>query len=708
MTSRSPAPGALLVLALAAAALDGQEPPTPAPGVSPPLHVVRVSTSLVQVDAVVTDRAGHHVTDLTAADFEILEDGRPQRITHCSYVPLAPLRREQPSPLAAGPGPPPGPGTVRRTIAIVVDDLRLSFENVETVRGALRKVVDEQIQPGDLVALVRTSAGLGALQQFTTDRRVLQAAVARIQFLPLRAGRTVGAFATSGGDEADRAYEDFFEDRLAVGSLGALRYVLRGLEPLPGRKSMILVSEGIPLPLRPAEDVRRRADVLEGLRGLAEMANRSSVVIYAIDPRGLPTLGLSAQDRSSGRPSPLPANGENTDLAETPLSRLQGTRATIRFLADQTGGLAVFDNNDVGWSVRRALADEVGYYLLGYDPDEASFARKAARPAYHALRVRVKRAGMTVRSRRGFYGVSDEEKPASPLTGHQKTLSALLSPFGAGDIEVKLTSLYGHDPKEGDLVHSLLHVDARGLTFSPPAEGAHATALDIVAMTFDENGRVVDERGRNYTLHFTPAQLPRLLEDGLVADLTLKPRRPGPYHLRVAVRDVASDRVGSANQFVDVPDLSRGRLALSGIVLGARPHLDSPLTAADAPADPAAAREGDPESTSAVRRFPPGADVSYVFVAYNPRLDAATGRPRLTARLRLLQDGREVHVEPPRTVDSRPLDPTKQRAVPLHGDLRLSRGIPSGEYVLEVEVVDELAKGRGRAAVQWTDFEVAK
>ena len=213
------------------------------------------------------------------------------------------------------------PEDIRRTMAIVVDDLGLSFESTYYVRRALKKFVDEQMQPGDLVAIIRTAGGMGALQQFTSDKRQLYAAIDRVKFYMGGRGN-IGAFAPVGsnslppGASADlqAASDDlnrFREDVFAVGTLGAIGYVIRGLRELPGRKSIILVSDGIKIfngvnfqreqsfsraNATPASSDR----VLQALRRLTDQANRASVVIYAMDARGLQTLGITAADDVSG------------------------------------------------------------------------------------------------------------------------------------------------------------------------------------------------------------------------------------------------------------------------------------------------------------------------------------------------------------------------------------------------------------------------
>ena len=148
--------------------------------------VVRITSNLVQFDAVVTDKQGRRVADLRPEDFEVYVDGRRQEITNFSFVAggaeagraaQTPARNDGSTPAPPLPPVPLRAGQVRRTIALVADDLGTSFQDIISVRRALKKFVDEQMQPGDLVAIMRTSAGVGALQQFTTDKQLLYRAI---------------------------------------------------------------------------------------------------------------------------------------------------------------------------------------------------------------------------------------------------------------------------------------------------------------------------------------------------------------------------------------------------------------------------------------------------------------------------------------------------------------------------------------------------
>ena len=146
--------------------------------------VVRISTTLIQVDATVLDKSGKIVTGLTKDDFEIYENNKKQQITNFSFVQLAPDKPKEPITVKPGknsiPIPPVPirlrPENLHRTLALVVDDLGLSFGSIDVVKSALKKFVDEQMQPSDLVAIIRTGSGAGVLQQFTSDKRLLYAA----------------------------------------------------------------------------------------------------------------------------------------------------------------------------------------------------------------------------------------------------------------------------------------------------------------------------------------------------------------------------------------------------------------------------------------------------------------------------------------------------------------------------------------------------
>src|ERR1700682_164722 len=150
---------------------------------------LRISVNLAQIDAKVTDSKGKPVPGLTADDFELLVDGKRQKITHCDYIPGTAPRKTTPSetlavPAGVVPSAPVRPEDVRRTLVIFVDDLSQASESIPAIRAGVRKVIERDVQPGDLTAIIRASAGLGALQDFTTDKAQLLAAAEQIRWNP--------------------------------------------------------------------------------------------------------------------------------------------------------------------------------------------------------------------------------------------------------------------------------------------------------------------------------------------------------------------------------------------------------------------------------------------------------------------------------------------------------------------------------------------
>ena len=683
--------------------------------------VVRITTNLVQVDAVVTDKKGKVVTDLKPEEVQISEDGKPQKITHFSYIvtetPEAGARPAKPANADKNAPPVPGarlkPEDIRRTIALVVDDLGLSFVSTYYVRRALKKFVDEQMQSGDLVAIIRTGSGMGALQQFTADKRQLYAAIERVKY-NLNGRANIGVFApiqppTEGrmGPEIDAANEEldqFREDLFTVGTLGAVSYVVRGLRELPGRKSILLISDGITFfePGNPNRSFR----TAERLRRLVDEAGRASVVIYTMNAVGLQTIGLNASDSTSGSISSGPP--QLVGIIQARSAQLSNQQGGLDFLADQTGGIAIHNYNDLSAGIRRVLDDQKGYYLIGYRPDQATFDPRTGRRKFHHLSLNVTRKGkFNVRMRNGFYGVTDEE-PTAPRSLAQQLFRALTSPFGATGVRLQLTTMFGNDAKAGSFMRSMLHIDARDLTFTDESNGMHKCVFDLLAIIFGDNGAAIEQNGRTYTIEMSDESYKRALRQGLVYNVIVPIKKPGAYQLRMALRDTSTERIGSASQFIEVPDVKKNRLTLSGVVLrGSTLQTGANQAAKDANAgNSEGVEQSNPESGPAVRHFSHGMLMEYGFVIYNAFIDKATNRPQLITQIRLFRDGKLVF-----TGKENPFDFTGQadlKRLVAGAAIQLGTELAPGEYVLQIIVSDTRASEKHRTATQWIDFEIVK
>ncbi len=741
----------LLSLVTLSSTVAQSQTPSPSPQKTPGDEVLRVTTNLVQLDVVVTDKDGKQVTNLGPEDFEIVEDKDKQQITNFSYVTLGPpVTISQPTtsnPVKTGSTPvvpaPLKPEQVRRTIALVVDDLGLSFESIISVREALKKFVNEQMQPNDLVAVLRTSRGMGSLQQFTSDKRQLLAAIDNISwFASGRGGLGPNAqIDTQLSEEFTQSAQlvgEMEEARAAnysVGTLQTMTRILQGLKDLPGRKALMLYSESFKL----FTSQGRNVQLLETLQRLTDLANQASTVIYTIDASGLNPLDMNASDKvqgstytfdptvvwaTGGSAMVRPKNRTATQRIDAPGSlaaqaesdsslafrRLEGlmqtrenqrneSRTVLSLLAEDTGGIFTQNSNNLSLGTQRLLENESGYYLVGYRPEDTTIDPATGRRRFHEIKVKVKGSGLRVRSRGGFYGVNlAAPETDTRRTRDQQVAAALTSPFAASGIDLSMTPIFGNDATAGSHLRVLLHVDTQDLTFSTQADGSRRAMMDVLAVTFGSEGSVVDQFSDTQTINVKEDAYQQMLKSGLVFVLNVPTKKSGPLQLRTVVRDNTSERLGSASQFLQVPDLKKDRLALSSLfVSGTR----------QAPANaPSAAVEEDPMAGPALRRLRQGMLLNYSYTIYNAQLDG-TGQPQLQTQMRLFRNDKEAF-----TGKLQPFNvgqQTDMKRLNAGGRLLVGSNLEPGEYVLQITVTDVREKNkRYSTATQFIGLEIVK
>lgn len=706
----------LFVALLFSVSVSAQVPsptPTPTPARDDG-EVVKISTALIQLDVTVVDRKGNPITDLGLDEFEMYENGQKQKISGVSFVSSVNERRpatERPDPTQPPiPAPTIGPQQVRRTIALVVDDLSLSFESVYYTRRALKKFVDEQMSDGDLVAIIRTGAGIGALQQFTSDKRMLYAAIERVRWNPMGRGG-VTAFAPiepspleqaiglgdttgSGGEiddegEFEAGFEEFRESAYVTGTLGALRFIVTGMTELPGRKSVILFSDGFRVQFN-----QDTGQVREFFRRLVDAANRASVVFYTLDARGLQVTGPTAADQITNT-SPQ----AYSRLLSSRSNFLFETQAALQELAKETGGIAYVNQNDLTRGMRKVLDDQ-SYYLLSYEPEDATFDPATRR--FNKIEIRVTRPGATVRYRSGFFNVADENiakaKPVG-LTPDQEIQRALTSPFAMNGVELSLATLYGNDAKAGHFVRSLLHVNVGDLKFDTLPDGKKKAEVAILAAVFGDNGAIIDHVGRSFAITVTDEALRKFIAEGFVYHFTFPVKKPGAYQYRIAVRDMLTGAVGSANQFIEVPNLKRPAPVISGIVLESMSQDDWQKVSASNGAE----IKTDPLRDSSLRRFKRGSVLRFGYEVYNARAKGGVG-PQVSAKIRLFNEGKLI-MDGTET-ELTPVGDGKTKRLSYSSGINLPENLSPGEYILQVVVVDRLAKEKRRLASRAVSFEV--
>jgi hypothetical protein len=241
----------------------------------------------------------------------------------------------------------------------------------------------------------------------------------------------------------------------------------------------------------------------------------------------------------------------------------------------------------------------------------------------------------------------------------------------------------------------LLHIDAKDLACIHGLNGFHRFGLDLLLQLDDQNGLSDRETSRSFYVVVTESDYRRASIGGLEYSLSVPAPGPGDYQVRAFVGDAISGNIGYACQFLDVPDVSRGQLALSGIALMDEGHAD--------PLADTGVQLGVNDDSPAMRVFKPGQTVTFVYGLFNP-LIGADKKPAVEARTRLFRNGRLVFEGKPILL-AMPTGGDAQR-YSIRGRISLAPSMEPGDYVYHVTVTDKLAGEKPRQATQSIDFRL--
>jgi len=585
----------LCLLAAAAAVATPQAEPRPGqrPGATATLPAVR--TELVQIDVVVTGKDGQCVDGIAQGEFEVLEDGKPQTLSHFAVEARPGLRAEaaaSPVPEAA-PVPAPAqalPTPRGRFFVLAVDDLHTAPGNMVEARRAMTRFVDEQVSDDDLVALATTSGTAGVFQDFTRDKTALRQAIARVQsrYEPVAPGGApyLSEYQAELIDRSDvealrLAVEEILQTEDYLGEVGArekayaqarrmvfeimartgraltmIQGLVQGLAPLPGRKVVVLASDGFPVGLGAAEN--RAFDV----RRITDAATRSGVVLYSLDTRGL-TADVPGGSASFQGPAVLTAPGARQSLQAR---GNEAQRQALNALAEDTGGFAVRNTNDLAQGFGRILRDNEVYYLLAYEPTNAARDGK-----FRKIEVRLRaRPGLRVRTRSGYFAPDDRKVAAKAESAEalreREIGQALGSLFPLEGVPMRMSADFIDLPPAGSQAVIRTQLDVSGVPFVPAGD-RYAADLEIAGAVYDETGHLVGEvTGERAQLSLTEETYRRAATEGLTVQKTVA-LPPGRYQVRMAAREGTRSLLGSASAWVDIPDVAAGELTLSSVFL---------------------------------------------------------------------------------------------------------------------------------------------
>ena len=565
-----------------------QTPPAPAAEGQP---VFRGGVNFVRVDAIVTDRQGNPITDLTQDDFEVIEDDKRQTIETFRLIKIdatAPLEttgrlttRQDEENAAANED--------SRIFVFFLDEYHVRLGNSMAARKHLIEFVQTQLGPKDLVSVMYPLSPLDSVV-LTRNHEQLAHAIERFQ-----------------GRKFDYTPRNALEDRysnqptevverirrqVSLSALTGLSVKLGALRE--GRKAIVLVSEGyigmLPPQLRGAvatmpgignpnrnnplagendfmEDRARfsaELDVQSELQRVFEEANRSNTAIYAVDPRGLSTGEFDIQDNVAGRASQ---------------DALRQTQNTLQVLAGETDGRAIINRNDLAAGMKQIVRDSSAYYLLGYNSTQSRSDGK-----FHPIKVRVRRPGTQVRARKGYWALTAVETAratAPPKPGPPPAIARSLAGIMESADRRLIRTWVGTAPAEGGKTR--LTVVWEGI---PPAPGSGRAPVGRVVLT------AASPAGEQYFKGQvgadTPADAPAAARRGAVTF----DAPPGKVSLRMSIEDAPDQVLDTDDRTIEIPDFTepKARLTTPRVYVARTPR-EYQAIKGDAAASPTATRE---------------------------------------------------------------------------------------------------------------------
>jgi len=577
----------LLVLTgiiLTIATAQGQSKPTPPPQDQD--DVVRVNTELVQTDVMVFDKKGRFADGLTLEQFALKIDNKSQPISFLERATSGSSAQARSAKSGSSATSSDSALTRGRYVLFFVDDLHLAPASLMRTRKALLQFVDNGIGQKDLVAITSSSGQIGFLQQFTNDQIALRSAVARLNY---RANTKTDmdsppmseyiAAQIRSGDESTISYyvsELMKQNSFRAGNqqitlvspqaarhlviqraqqivtqstpdtvntLQLLEGLMRTVGQLPGRKLVFVISDGFFL-----ND--RETNSRDRIKRVTEAAGRAGVIIYTLDARGLIGEGL---DVTNDRPIDSQGLMVRSEIGENS-AKQDGLNA----LARDTGGRP-FRNTDRPMSewVEQVLDETSNYYLLAWRPD----SDEQKRGKFKRIEVSiVGRPDLTVRLRSGYFKtaplplLTTKKKPdKDPTRARDDDMRLVIdAPISQRQIPTELALSLSQMPGVGTRLTASIQMSREALTFEP-TDGKTISEVDIGGIFYDDKGKPVNSFVGRLRIFPSPENSASAKQQAVYKfDAWLA---PGLYQVRVGVRDIKSGRIGSAMQWIQIPNI---------------------------------------------------------------------------------------------------------------------------------------------------------
>src|SRR5215204_164276 len=617
--------------------------------------VVKVKSNLVNIDVMVKDKKGKYISDLKAEDFTITENGQPQKVEFFD----APLARKSGEPGVDSPAPATAP---RNYVSLVLDYQTTDITNLKQVREGAIKYVRQQVTDADVVAVLSVTNGLRMLQMFTQDKAKLIAALENAgspdskNFEQKDLAENIGTVrdflngassapitSAAGGSEAARVMlartvlAQFIRLRTALSLqqsrpiLAALAALAEGLRPIPGKKTVILFSQGFVTPAVLDWQVQSTIDI----------ANRANVAIYIIDSAGLrgaaqasgalvpssPLAGVSAITNQEQR---IRAVGGETVFDNVRQEGQNREYDILYRISGDTGGKFLKGNNDIGQGLERINEEIQSRYTLAYRSSNQNFDG-----TFRKVKIEVRRPDTQISSRSGYYAIPPEEivllSPAD---------KKLLDNFAAAETNPGFPLFVSLSPfrsREGLYTVPLaIELPPAAVKFESKGD-KQSMQLEVLGVLKATPDRMLSRLGGNFDVNLSASDYSQILNNNIFyrQDLQLT---SGDYTIDLIVRDRQSGKIAARREHFVLPDPD-AEFATTQVVLSryVEPASQLPPNPADFP--DVFVHGKQLIRPSAGRQFKTSDNLIMFMGVYNAANSPETGKPMVRVTVRLMKDG---------------------------------------------------------------------
>ena len=662
--------------------------------------VFHAAVKLVVVNVSVIGRDGKPIENLRKDDFQVLEDGKLQRLQtvelqHLDAKALAPIQpslQTRSGPLTTVKPKAPDMQTAlskyqdRRLIVILFDFSSMDIPEQLRSVAAAQKFISTQMTSSDMLSLMIYSGSLRTLLDFTDDRDTL---LSTLQKLHIGEGAELNGMADTGADAEDQSGQ-FTADETEFNifntdlKLMALEDAARALAPYPEKKSLIYFSSGVE---------KTGVDNQSQLRATVNTAVRSNVAFYPIDARG---LSASAPGGDATVAAKVGSNLYSGAGQKSLRDSFFNQQETLDSLAADTGGKALLDSNDLTVGMRQVQHDVDSYYILAYESTNTAEDGRY-RKIQVKLAPRIAALKPKLSYREGYYGPTAFAR----MQGSDKEAQlqqALNSDNPVTDLPLAVEVDYFRLQKGKYFVPVSVKIPGSALNFKSKGSKA-ATELDFAAEVTDAKGKAMSAVRDTIPVKIDQTTATEVARKQIQYDtgFTLA---PGKYKLRFVARENGQGKTGTYEAAFTVPDLGSGNaLRMSSIILS---NQRDPVKAQIAGAqnnkkllaqNPLIDANGAKTVPNVTRVFRPGQNLLVYFEVYDPGTpEGATAPARVadvSAALALYQGDKKIFESAP--VRANRLSTRGEAILPVNITAALT-DLKPGQYTCQVDVIDRLGK----------------